>query len=188
MNTNKLLDQCLLILREIKDDRKSLEILLEFMQQEFCKEELEQTETIDYMAQVPEKYRECIKSIAENMESGCISFVNPETLKVAGMPKELEYRDFEFDNFDIEECFRIEPLHSSLGFQIMSSFVDRLPQCKDKQRLSDAIDGHKPFANFNRLIHQSEYREDWFAHRARFCKKYVIENHLDEVIRNIENM
>ena len=183
MNTQQLLDSCLSILRQIKEDRESLEILHEFMQHEFCKEESEQEGTIDYMAQVPEKYRDCIKSIAENMETGCISYVNPDTLEVEGMPQDLAYSGFDIEDFDVEECFRIDPMPSSHSYQIMSLFVDRLPQGKEKQQLSDAIEGHKPFANFNRLIHQSEYREEWFAHRARFCEKYVIDNHLDDIIK-----
>ncbi|GHV43113.1 hypothetical protein FACS1894180_1260 [Bacteroidia bacterium] len=186
MPTEKLLDQCLAILQKIKDNKKSLKTLLEFMQQEFCNTEQDNSAMVipDYKAQIPEKYRALVKDIAENMEMGFISYVNLDTLEVEGIPADQEFQDEEWKISEPEwdNQLEIKPLDSHDSYQIMEIFVNNLPVCKEKNRLCDAISGHKPFANFNRIIHDSDYREKWFEFRTKSLEKYVIDNYLDEII------
>ena len=199
MSTEQLLNECLAILQSIKDDRQSLEKLLGFMEEEFVENnEINLSEIPDYKLQVPLKYRNLISEVAGNMSTGLISFVNTETLEVDGMPKEI-YPDLLFDEEDEEEkddvysdeifslpkwkdYITIEPLESSEAYRIMEYFVDNLPKGNAKNMLNNAINGKKPFANFNNFIHQSEYRELWFEFRDRMYEKYVIDNYLYEII------
>jgi hypothetical protein len=54
-----------------------------------------------------------------------------------------------------------EKLEMLLKF-MEEKFVESLPDGTEKIKLSNAIENNKPFANFNRLIHSSEERENWF--------------------------
>lgn len=202
MSTEQLLNDCLAILQSIKDDKQSLEKLFAFMEEEFVEnDEISLSDMPDYKLQVPLKYRTMISKVAENMSAGLVSFVNTETLEVKDMPKEI-YSDLLFEEEDDEEneeseksvknaytdeiftlpkwkdYITIEPLESSEAYHIMEDFVDNLPGGKEKNILSNAINGKKPFANFNNLIHQSEWREFWFEFRDRMYEKYVIDNYL----------
>ncbi|MDY9918670.1 MAG: UPF0158 family protein [Proteiniphilum sp.] len=203
MSTEQLLNECLVILRSIKDDKKSLEKLLGFMEEEFVEHnKIDLSKMPDYKLQVPLKYRNLISEVAGNMSAGLISFVNTETLEVEGVPKEI-YSDLplEEDDEEYEEemtdtdtysdeifSFRkwkdfitIESLESSEAYRIMEYFVDNLPKGHAKNILNNTINGKKPFANFNNFIHQSEYRELWFEFRDRMYEKCVIDNYLYKI-------
>jgi len=189
MNKNELLDNCLAILRTIKDDKKSLEKLLEFMEEEFVQEEPSVKFLPDCKSQIDKKYRPVVKEIAEYLEMGHTVFVNPETLEIDSMPQDYDpivTDDFDFDCDKVEGWIEIEPLESHESFEIMESFVESLPNGKEKNRLADAIGGYKPFANFNRLIHNSEERENWFKHRTYLLEKYVIDNYLAKIANQQE--
>jgi len=186
MNKDNLLNTCLAILHSIKDDKKSLEKLLGFMEEEFVPKEPSIKFLPDCKLQIDEKYRPVVKEIAEYLEMGHIVFVNPETLGIDSMPKDYDpivTDDFEFDYDKVEGWIEIDPLESHESFEIMESFVESLPEGKEKNRLADAIGGYKPFANFNRLIHNSVERENWFKHRTYWFEKYVIDNCLTKIIK-----
>jgi len=176
MNTNNLLSECLSILHSIKDNKKSLEKLLEFMEEEFVPKTPVVAFLPDCKLQIDEKYRPIVKEIAEYLEMGHIVFVNPETLEIDSIPKNYDpmMTGVEFDYDKVENWIEIEPLESHESFEVMESFVESLPDGKEKNKLADAICGYKPFANFNRLIHNSEERENWFKHRTHWFEKYVI--------------
>lgn len=57
----------------------------------------------------------------------------------------------------------------------MEQFVNSLSEGRIYKRLSDALSGRKPFANFNNIIHQSDERENWFAFRQSCLERYVTE-------------
>ena len=185
MNKNDLLDNCLAILRSIKDDKKSLEKLLEFMEEEFVSEEPSVKFLPDCKLQIDEKYRPAVKEIAEYLEMGHTVFVNPKTLKIDSVPKNYDpmATGIRFNYNKVKDWIEIEPLESHENFEIMESFVESLPNGKEKNRLADAIGGYKPFANFNRLIHNSGERENWFKHRTYWLEKYVIDNYLTKIIK-----
>ena len=125
-----------------------------------------------------------VKEIAEYLSMGHIVFVNTETLEIDGIPKDYDsfVSDYEFDYDKVADWIEIKPLESHESYEIMESFVENLPDGKEKEKLSNVINGHKPFANFNRLIHDSEYREDWFKHRTCWFEKYVIDNYLTKIM------
>jgi len=183
MNKNTLLDQCLAILYQIKDDNKSLETLLEFMEEKFVTEMPDVMPLIDYKLQIDEKYRPVVKEIADYLSMGHIVFVNQETLEMDNIPKDYDsmMTDYEFDYDKVADWIEIKPLESHESYEIMESFVESLSDSKEKEKLANAVEGYKPFANFNRLIHNSEERENWFAYRACWFEKYVIDNYLTEI-------
>ena len=184
MNKNDLLDNCLAILHSIKDDKKSLEKLLEFMEEEFVPEEPSVKFLPDCKLQIDERYRPVVKEIAEYLEMGHTVFVNPETLEIDSVPKNYDSMatGIRFNYNKVKNWIEIEPLESHESFEIMESFVESLPDGKEKNRLADTIGGYKPFANFNRLIHNSVERENWFKHRTYWFEKYVIDNYLTKIV------
>jgi len=183
MTNNKLLDQCLAILYQIKDDKENLETLLTFMEEEFV-EEMPDTPLTDCKLQIDEKYRPVVKEIADYLGAGYIVFVNPETLEIDSVPKDYDsmITDFEYNYDKVQDWIEIEPLESHESYDVMESFVRNLPNGKEKEKLANAIEGYKPFANFNRLIHNSEERERWFEYRTCWFEKYVIDNYLEKIV------
>ena len=184
MNKNNLLDNCLSILHSIKDDKKSLEKLLEFMEEKFMPVTPVITSLPDCELQIDEKYRPVVKEIAEYLEMGHIVFVNPETLEIDSVSKDYDplATGIEYDYDKVADWIEIEPLESHESYEIMESFVENLPENKEKNKLADAVRGYKPFANFNRLIHNSEERENWFKYRTYWLEKYVIDNYLTKIV------
>jgi len=183
MNKYNLLDQCLAILYKIKDDNKSLETLLEFMEVNFMPNKPIITSLPDCKLQIDTKYRPVVKEIAGYLEIGHIVFVNPETLEIDSIPKDHDTLmiDYEFDYDKVEDWIEIEPLESHESFKIMESFVESLPAGKEKDKLANAIEGHKPFANFNHLIHISKERENWYKYRTCWLEKYIIDNYFKKI-------
>jgi len=187
MTNNNLLDKCLAIIHSIKDDSKSLETLLEFMEENF----VPKTPIIKFLPdckqQIDAKYRPMVEEVAEYLGMGYTIFVNPETLEIDNVP--IDYDDLEigaeFDYDKVENWIDIRPLKSYESYEIMKSFVESLPESKEKEKLANTIEGYKPFANFNRLIHISEERENWFKYRTYWFEKYVIDNYLAKII--VEN-
>jgi hypothetical protein len=188
MNKNDLLDNCLAILHSIKDDKKSLETLLKFMEEKFLPETEAAIPLTDYKQQIDAKYRPAVKDIAEYLGMNHIVFVNPETLGIESAPKDYDsFPEFDFDDNKVMDWIRIEPLESHKSYEIIKSFVENLPVGKEKDKLTNAIEGYKPFANFNRLIHDSEERENWFKYRTLWYEKFVIDNYLTNIIKSLCN-
>ncbi|MDR3245751.1 MAG: UPF0158 family protein [Prevotellaceae bacterium] len=183
-NAEQLLDKIFMRLSFIKSDENKLAELLDFMEKaNFLDDEDDEDEN---KTKFPKKYRKIVKQIADNLSVNSISFFNPDTLEVEGVYKDLfnemifdDYEDDEENEFGLtfmkwENCVKIEPLESRESFQIMENFVNQLKSGKKADRLAQALNGRKPFANFNNVIHNSEYREDWFAFRQKELEKYVI--------------
>jgi hypothetical protein len=126
--------------------------------------------------------------IADGLSANHICFYNPDTLVVEDIPKSL-YEELDFDaeweddnEFGLsfmkwENCIKIEPLDSRESFNIMDRFVDRLNNKKEANKLTQALNGRKPFANFNHIIHNSDCRDEWFAFRQKELERYVIRNY-----------
>ena len=62
----------------------------------------------------------------------------------------------------------------------MADFVDTVHDKHMQQRLTDALNGRKPFANFNHLVHSTNVREQWFDFKNRayteMAKEWIEEN------------
>jgi hypothetical protein len=121
------------------------------------------------------------------LTSSFIVYLNPDTLEVEEIPQAVfdygflaynnEYGGYDPDDFQHEKWERVikmEPLDSRESYTVMEDFVEQLSDKEEVGKLSQALSGYKPFANFNHLIHNSDYRLDWFAFRQKTMEKYVI--------------
>lgn len=126
---------------------------------------------------IPVKYREVVKKIAENNNCGFVCFVNPDTGEMEeAMPEWLEDPNsledvvdqewdemYTFENWD--RVITIEPPESHESFKIMEDFAEFKVSGKLQEQLFAALNRRKPFRNFKYLIDESEYRQDWFAYK-----------------------
>jgi uncharacterized protein UPF0158 len=64
----------------------------------------------------------------------------------------------------------IDPLPSSIGWQVMADFVEQLPAGEARVKLTRALQHGHPFRNFkNALLGYPKLRDEWFAlHKKSF--------------------
>ncbi len=130
-----------------------------------------------------------IKEIAEQLDCGFVCYWNTSNNELIFIP-EMDYFDGDQELWQEElkkvkknkKQFKIiEKPTSRESFEIMENFVDDLSDThRDKRILENILQNQKPFANFNRFIHESaDLREIWFAHKntsfIEFVKKQVVE-------------
>ncbi|MDZ4204490.1 MAG: UPF0158 family protein [Bacteroidales bacterium] len=140
--------------------------------------------------EIPNRFNEVIPIIAENIDAGLVCYLNPDTLEMEDIPqhilndpKEFEattgvsLEEEELKHEEWESFFVFEPLDSTESFNIMEQFAKNLKDARLKAKLYHALNHRKPFANFNALIDNSKYREDWFS-----FKKQMLENHVKQLI------
>ena len=73
-----------------------------------------------------------------------------------------------------EHVIRIEKPESHEAFDVMERFVDEIiPEGKLKQEFWNALSKSHPFRNFNAIVHNSKYREDWFRFKQMAMEEYV---------------
>jgi hypothetical protein len=168
-------------------------------------EEERERDDYDYKEKLTPKYRDIVRRIADGLSANCICYFNPDTLEMEEVFKDLldeilfedeEEEDDGEDNDDEKssenelgftfmkwkKCVIINPLESNESYKIMEKFVNQLKPGRETDRLQQAVFGYKPFANFNHQIHNSKYREDWFAFRQKELEKFVIDNYFHEYL------
>ena len=71
-----------------------------------------------------------------------------------------------------ERYRRIEPLPSSVGYNVMADFVETVSDSNIARRLSDALRKRHPFRRFkDALLDYPELREEWFRfHKQEFTR------------------
>lgn len=132
--------------------------------------------------EIPEKFKALVHDIAEFIDSGYVCYLNPDTMKYKEIPcefydnlyleddKGIWQKEVEkIDNWD--KKILIKPLESHESFKIMKCFVDKIPDDRLKNKLWNALERNRPFANFKKLIDYSNFRQDWFK-----FKNYVSKN------------
>lgn len=192
MRTKDKLDKVLGIIRYIMDNDEKLTQLLEFLENEILEDDTENdtSQEENHMEQIPEKYKKVIKEIAENMGANLISYFNPDTFEIEIYHENMIMEMYDEDDEDEEwlnpelkwdNCITVDPLESCDSFRIMERFVDQLMNKKEAACLSQALNGAKPFANFNHIIHNSEFRQYWFDFRQKELEKYVINNYFYDI-------
>lgn len=195
MRTKEKLDRVLGIIRTIMDNDEKLTQLLEFLENEILEDDTENDASQDenHMEQIPEKYRKVVKEIADNMSANLISYFNPDTFEIEFhhentmmevYDEEDEEEEYLSPEFKWENCISVDPLESRESFRIMERFVDQLNNKREANRLSQALNGAKPFANFNHLIHNSEFRQEWFDFRQKELERYVINNYFYDICKS----
>jgi hypothetical protein len=199
---NELLDQVLGIIRDVKDDTEKLQIILDFLENEIVEED-----NYSPIDEVPKKYKPLISEIAELIDTGMLCFLNPKTDELDYIPQDLyneldffdeneeikehlkEYYGWETAEFiDWERYIEFEPLPSHESFKIMEAFAMQLSDDeKLRPQLINALRHHKPFANFNHIIHNSHLREEWFAYKQRWIEEEVARQLLVKLEKYKEN-
>ncbi|MCY7420796.1 MAG: UPF0158 family protein [Chitinophagaceae bacterium] len=113
------------------------------------------------------------------------SFINIETMEVEIHPSADHFFDDEEDIAEDAESnpdkfIPVETASSREAFIVMEDFVDTIADPLLQQRLSDAINGRKPFANFNNLVHTTSARVQWFDFKNMayivMAKQWIEEN------------
>ena len=78
------------------------------------------------------------------------------------------------NSWDLKDTIRIEKPESHEAFKFMERFVDEvIPEGKLKQDFWKALSRKHPFGNFNAIVHNCEYRENWFEFKQNALEEYV---------------
>jgi hypothetical protein len=178
---HSLVDKILPILSAVKDDKEKLQRILHFLEAEILPELEEEDDSIA----IPPKYETLVRDIAQNISCGLICHLNIDTLETEEYPQSSEMDFWEDDEegeggdgdapkyLQWENVISFEPLDSSESFRIMENFARQLDNTKAQNSLLDILNGRKPFAHFNSYIHNSTFREAWFAFKNNAYEKHV---------------
>ena len=145
-----------------------------------------------------------IEKIAESIDAGFTCHVNPDTGEIEEtrenddfeiIPDEddEDYEEFLEDMPDWQKetlkenkeqsarinswdrCIIIEKPDSSEAFKFMENFVEEVIPEPEQKMYRKALKWKKPFANFNDLIHESKYLDDWYEFKKKKLMEYVRE-------------
>ena len=190
MKTSDILDQVLGHIRLVYEDKQKLQKILDFILEEIYEQPEEE------MYEIPEKFEQVLKPIAESIDCGLICFLNPETMQIEEVPKMLfddphEYEmvvggdaaEEEFKHKDWDEYDKFEPLDSHRSFKIMQAFADNMEDVKFQEQLFYALNKRKPFASFKWKIENSAYRQNWFDFKQKKLEEHVRKNFWSELNR-----
>jgi hypothetical protein len=177
MKKDILLQNILVLLHEVKDDENTLEEIYNFMSDLI---DIEEEESIE----IPEKFQPLVKNIADSIDSGQVCYLNPSSLEVIEIPKEMLDGAFwgsdenlwesELDKtLEWESKITIEPLRSEESYRIMELFTDKLSDPEFQNKLHIALGQKKPFARFKNMIDHSVFRQDWFNFKQEYLERYV---------------
>ena len=77
-------------------------------------------------------------------------------------------------SWDLKDTIRIEKPETNKAFEFMQHFIDEvIPEGKLKQNFWKVLSKSHPFRNFNAIIHNCEYKENWFAFKQNALEEYV---------------
>ncbi len=127
-----------------------------------------------------------LKDIAGRMEAGLKCYIHKTTHEIIDIPDENRFPGIYFDDEETgwkEEIDKVDSnpdyigivnMESSDSFQVMQDFALSLPEGATKIRLITALEGYKPFANFNHQIHNTvAEREQWFQFRTQRMIEWI---------------
>lgn len=182
MKKRELLDEILQILHTVKEDKNKLQLIHQF----FYEKIYEEPEEIE----IPEKYKKVVAEIADSIDAGFISYMNPDTLETEEIQKNILYdpdrfgvlTDNTLDDWDLKhdrwkKCITFAPLESHESFKIMEQFAIEMEDVKFQEKLITILNRRKPFANFKAIIDNSIYRQNWFDFKTKW-----LENHVKELL------
>lgn len=173
-------------MHRVKDDEARLDEIYDFLSDLIEGEEEE-------FIEIPEKFRLLIKNTAESIDMGEVCYINPDTLEVVEVPKELLEGGFwdgdegiwesELDKTtQWESKITVEPLRPQESYRIMELFTDNLSDPEFQNKLHIALGQKKTFAHFKNFIDNSVFRQEWFSFKQEYLERYVagifIENKL----------
>ena len=178
MNKNQLQNEILAIIKTVFDDKKALQKIHAFLLSEVYEEPQPE--------EIPVKYKKVVFEITESLIAGFTCYFNPDTLEFEDTPGtgfqnpgefELLYEE-SYDTIELKHqswtnYIEIEPMESHDSFKIMEYFIDELSDKNFQNKLINALNRKKPFANFKHLVENSDYRQQWFDYRRTQYGYYV---------------
>ncbi|TKG90742.1 hypothetical protein EYV94_23040 [Puteibacter caeruleilacunae] len=177
MDLDRLQGEVLGMIRTVFTDYEKLERVHKFLKDEIYEE---------VKIEIPKKYKKTVHYIADSLQAGEICYFNPDTLEVEEVPEKLVNDPYEFEmvtgcgleNWDLkneewERCIQVDPMHSSDSYKIMERFIDQIGDKRFQEKLTNAINRRKPFANFRYLIDDSDYLQDWYDYKQEQYELYV---------------
>ena len=122
--------------------------------------------------------------IAQTLDMGLVCYIHKETGEVKEMQTEesaeiggveKEWREeMEVIEKERDKWVLIEPMLSRDSFRIMSDFAEMEVRNRNLQgRLAEALNRSRPFANFKRIVDNSDMREEWFAFKRKRYEAWV---------------
>lgn len=148
---------------------------------------------------IPGKFRELVAGIADSLNAGLACFLNLETYEVEEIPDTflgMDPEEYEFSTGEKmetpkheswEKCIAIDPLESWESFRVMEYFTEDLEDHQWQEKLFQALNKKRPFANFKQLIDSSPYRQDWFDYKQRYLEREVYQQLLAVLPDELEN-
>ena len=123
-------------------------------------------------------------------------FIDQETMEVEIHAGEYDYMMTGMEDTAQEALenparfLPVEPVSSHEAFSVMAAFAETVKDRHMQQRLTDALNGRKPFANFNHLVHTTNVREQWFDFKNRtyleMAKEWIEDNASEELKEKIK--
>jgi hypothetical protein len=117
----------------------------------------------------------------EDYETDLRHFVDRQTGEVLSLLEEdMDEEDLERLDAEPDRYLLIEPVPSWVSYEVMSDFVETLPEGKARRELVRALQQRHPFRRFKDvLLNYPAVREDWFRfHEQSFVK--IIQEWLDD--------
>jgi len=131
---------------------------------------------------------ELIHSLAQSISAGFVCYLNPDSLEVVEIPKDLSDMT-EFDEDDLfqadldrvenewEKCITIDPPEPFESFKYMERFAASEELTEPlRNALANALANRKPFKNFRNIVDASEFRQQWFDFQQSCLEEYVRRN------------
>ena len=128
---------------------------------------------------------EKINEIAGELDCGLKCFVHIENGTLISYPDELNYADFDPDEWtdvikkvedDFDNYVEIEKMDPRESFRVMESFVDTIDDVRLHDKLIRVLSKSKPFRSFKFEIDNSgPYREQWFVFKNQRLFEWVKE-------------
>jgi len=131
-----------------------------------------------------------IREMAELLLCGQVCFLNIHTGEFDYHPEEMDFFPDEDNPWqevidkienNWDDYIQIEPMNSNQSYAVMESFVDQLEGNGFQKKLLTALNRPKPFRNFNYLIHESDFRQEWFDFRQERNIEWVRKQIFDRV-------
>ncbi len=178
MKNQKLLESILSVISQVKEDRKKLQQINDFLLSEIY-----EAPNADF-DEIPENFKLLVREVADNLEVGMICFINGDTHETAAIPLEV-LGDEDSENYELwldvkkkvlswSNRIKIEPLLAHESYEIMSDFVETVVKDRAMQKqLSNALGKRKPFANFKNVIEGTNYLEKWYEFKTEWLQRYV---------------
>jgi hypothetical protein len=131
-----------------------------------------------------------IREMSEHLLCGNLCFLNIKTGDFEYHPAEMDFFSDEENPWqdvkdkmenNCDDYIRIEPMNSNQSYVVMESFAEQLEADGFRKKLFAALSRPKPFRNFNYLIHESDFRQEWFGFRQERNIEWVREQISDQV-------